>query len=70
MKKTKEELNKLRYEIELMKKKLDELTDDEIKLVTGGYPPSEAGGLYTTISQLSLSADSQIEGDKEPINEN
>ena len=34
--KTKEELNKLKEELENMNKKLAELTDEELKQVTGG----------------------------------
>lgn len=35
--KTKEELKKLSAECETLAKKLNELTDDELKEVTGGY---------------------------------
>ena len=34
--KTKEELNALKEEVETLNKKLAELTEDELKLVTGG----------------------------------
>ncbi|MDO5446075.1 MAG: hypothetical protein Q4F31_10710 [Eubacteriales bacterium] len=37
--KTKEELNTLKEEFEALQKKLSELTDDELSLVTGGYGP-------------------------------
>lgn len=36
MAKTKEELNKLKVEYETLTAKLKELSDDELKLVTGG----------------------------------
>ena len=36
MKKTKEELNALKEEVEALDKKLRELTDEELKQVTGG----------------------------------
>ena len=36
MTKTKEELNELKNEYEKLNKKLKELTEDELKLVTGG----------------------------------
>ena len=39
--KTKEELEELKEEVEILNKKLHELTDDELKEVTGGkdMPP-------------------------------
>ena len=37
MKKTKEELNALKEEVEALDKKLRELTDEELKQVTGGW---------------------------------
>ena len=57
MSKTKEELNTLKEEVEAVNEKLQELTPEELKQVAGGYPPLEAGGLYTVISQLSLPSD-------------
>ena len=45
--KTKEELNALNEEVEVLNKKLDELTDEEQALVSGGrhlvtgYPPGD-----------------------------
>ncbi|MDO5446079.1 MAG: hypothetical protein Q4F31_10730, partial [Eubacteriales bacterium] len=39
--KTPEELNTLKEEVADMKKKLSELTDDELTLVTGGGVPTE-----------------------------
>lgn len=36
MKKTKEEINELKQECEVLKEKLEELTQDELKQVTGG----------------------------------
>ena len=40
MAKTKEELNQLKQELESLNQKLKELTDDELKQVTGGFPYS------------------------------
>ncbi|MDO5445957.1 MAG: hypothetical protein Q4F31_10105 [Eubacteriales bacterium] len=37
--KTKEELTALKEEVETLNKKLSELTDDELTLVTGGFDP-------------------------------
>ncbi|MDO5445811.1 MAG: hypothetical protein Q4F31_09365 [Eubacteriales bacterium] len=39
--KTSEELNTLKEEFETLNKKLSELTDDELSLVTGGSEPRE-----------------------------
>ena len=38
--KTKEELNALKEEVETLNKKLAELTEDELKQVSGGLVPS------------------------------
>ena len=57
MAKTKEELNALKEEVKAVNEKLQELTEEELEQVNGGYPPSTAGGLYTIISQLSLPSD-------------
>ena len=35
--KTKEELNALKEEVEAVSRKLNELTDEELEQVTGGY---------------------------------
>ena len=40
MAKTQEELNKLKDEFEVLNKKLAELTDEELKQVSGGLGPS------------------------------
>lgn len=37
--KTKEELEELKKEYEALKEKLEELTEDELKEVSGGFPP-------------------------------
>ena len=53
MSKTKEELNALKEEVESVNEKLAELTEDELKLVTGGadysisIPPK---GLKTAVT--------------------
>ena len=39
--KTKEELNKLKEEVEDVNEKLHELTEEELKQVTGGLAPSD-----------------------------
>ena len=41
MAKTQEELNKLKNEYELVTNKLKELTDEELKIVTGGLSNDE-----------------------------
>ena len=38
--KTKEELNELKEEVEALNKKLAELTEEELKQVSGGFGPS------------------------------
>ena len=43
--KTKEELNQLKTEYETLTTKLKELTEDELRQVTGGYDPFEKLGL-------------------------
>ena len=53
--KTKEELNALKEEVETLNNKLKELTDDELKQVTGGV---DFGGLGDRVFGLS----SSIEG--------
>ena len=42
--KTKEELNALKEEVEIMSRKLRELTKEELEQVTGGFIPAEEGG--------------------------
>ena len=37
MSKTKEELNKIKEEVESVNKKLQELTEEELEMVNGGY---------------------------------
>ena len=45
--KTKEELNALKEEVETVSKKLHELTEEELKHVTGGYDdPYSQPGLF------------------------
>ena len=41
MKKTKEELNALKEEVEALDEKLRELTEEELKQVTGGRPTGD-----------------------------
>ena len=43
MAKTQEELNQLKVEYETLNNKLKELSDDELKLVTGGSDNKEVG---------------------------
>ena len=43
--KTKEELNKLKEEVEAVNEKLAELTEEEIAQVSGGFGPVLTGGL-------------------------
>ena len=44
--KTKEELNVLKEEVETLNKKLHELTEEELKQVSGGLGPSSGKKLY------------------------
>ena len=60
MSKTKEELNALKEEVETLNKKLAELTEEEIKQVSGGtgpqlVKPRETLSLPKTISGLDIS---------------
>ena len=52
MSKTKEELKELKQEFETLNNKLKELTEDELKQVTGGYDPFEKleGGTNQDVS--------------------
>ena len=50
MAKTKEELNTLKQELESLTTKLQQLTEDELKQVTGGYP--DPLGEYLTFDSL------------------
>ena len=50
MAKTQEELNQLKNEYESLANKLQELTEDELKQVTGGYPDPQ--GEYLTFNSL------------------
>ena len=45
--KTKEELNALKNEVETLNKKLAELTEDELKMVNGGFGVSDWYTIYT-----------------------
>ena len=47
--KTKEELNALKEEIEILNKKLHELTDEELAQVTGGVAPGLAGKMKDSL---------------------
>ena len=50
MAKTQEELNQLKTEYESLANKLQELTEDELMQVTGGYPDPQ--GEYLTFNSL------------------
>ena len=50
MAKTNEELNELKQEYESLATKLQELTEDELKQVAGGYPDPQ--GEYLTFNSL------------------
>ena len=54
--KTKEELNTLKVEVETLKKKLSELTDEELGQVTGGGPKL----IPSPLLRLLLSEDDKI----------
>lgn len=42
--KSKEELNKLKEEVETLNKKLKELTEEELAQVVGGFGPEQLAG--------------------------
>ena len=46
MLKSKEELNKIKEEVEAVNEKLQELTEEEIAQVTGGHEPPLEGKKY------------------------
>ena len=54
MAKTKEELNALKEEFETVNKKLVELSEDELKQVTGGNAGSDIEGLRFSGKQVPL----------------
>ncbi|MBQ0036212.1 MAG: class IIb bacteriocin, lactobin A/cerein 7B family, partial [Firmicutes bacterium] len=54
MAKTKEELNELKQEFEALTFKLKELTDEELKIVTGGSAPAIGIDLGTTYSIVDI----------------
>ena len=65
MAKTQEELNTIKKEAEAMNKKITELTEDEIKVVTGGSTtenaPNELScGSYTFVGFIGKYAESHI----------
>ena len=57
MAKTKEELDQLKQECESLVSKLKELTDDELKQVTGGraVDPCVSGGIGVALMAVALS---------------
>ena len=56
--KTKEELNALKEEVEAVSKKLAELNEEELKLVTGGsLPPISYDEKYVIWKSLELAED-------------
>ena len=63
--KTKEELNKLRNEVEILGNKLAELTDDELRDVAGGIalPEHSLGGHGIGYGSNSEGSDITISGD-------
>ena len=50
--KTKEELNALKEEVDTLNKKLAELTEDELKQVSGGYDEGYSEMLYNILHNL------------------
>ena len=50
--KTAEELNALKNEVETMNKKLAELTEDELKSVTGGLSPAGCSALSKKLEEM------------------
>ena len=61
--KTKEELNKLKEEVESVNEKLQELTPEELEQVTGG----RFSGLIGEIVVAKLSADEALQGKAEGV---
>ena len=54
MSKTKEELNKIKEEVEAVNEKLAELTEEEITQVNGGTRFTVGGGAYFTLADARL----------------
>ena len=52
--KTKEELNALKEEVETLNKKLAELSEEELELVTGGFIEPESGGRDTFVQNTDI----------------
>ena len=52
--KTKEELNKLKEEVEAVNEKLAELTPEEIAQISGGTHLPVGGGAYLTLADARL----------------
>ena len=57
--KTKEELNALKEEVETLNKKLAELSEDELKQVSGGYNGYEI--IFYNSQKLSETGEEEIE---------
>ena len=57
MAKTKEELNKLKEEVEAVNEKLQELTDEELEQVTGGQAAGPSSyGMTDTMGRMHSDA--------------
>ena len=60
MSKSKEELNKLKEEVEAVNEKLNELTPEEIAQVSGGCDPDPLGSWSLTEAYLTPGRASQL----------
>ena len=58
--KTKEELNTLKQKVETLNKKLEELTDDELKQVTGGVYHLQHMGFCHIRKETALDSSSSV----------
>ena len=58
--KTKEELNTLKQKVETLNKKLEELTDDELKQVTGGAYHLQHMGFRYIKKETALDSSSSV----------
>ena len=61
MPKTQEELNQLKTEYETYNNKLRELSDDELKQVTGGYTVNEDGTYSFKMGEMYITASGLID---------
>ena len=58
--KTKEELNALKNEVETLNKKLTELTEEELKLVLGGFNPPVPPVIFCRKKSIDANAEAGL----------